>query len=162
MTSRHAELEAAVRATKVVPFAVGIELTDLTLDDSVNYLLHATNTTAPTRPLRRHGHHHPDRVAVRPERVALSPRHTGRRQSRRRADHPPDGHTRPHRLRIRPRSVKLLDIEQFSTRGALEDHLLDNFIPTAYDRFLSNRPAAKRRPGAPNAPATGSATSPHT
>lgn len=42
--------------------------------------------------------------------------------------------------------VKLLEIEEFSTRGALEDHLLDNFVPTAYDRFLSTRPAAKRLP----------------
>ncbi|TQK42523.1 NACHT domain-containing protein [Streptomyces sp. SLBN-118] len=144
MTSRRAELEAAVGTTAL--FA-GIELTDLTLDDSVNYLLHPTNTPAPHSTPRdgtdtatptgwehvlNNVRRHRDipacanlaAVLTTPLMVTLA--HTVYKSGR--------------------DPVKLLENEEFSTRGALEDHLLDNFIPTAYDRFLSNRPAAKRRP----------------
>lgn len=144
MTSRRAELEAAVGTTAL--FA-GIELTDLTLDDSVNHLLHpthtpasdttpcdGTDTTTPTgweyvlNTVRRH----PDEPACANLAAVLTT---------------PLMVTLAHTVYASGRDpVKLLEIEEFSTRGALEDHLLDTFIPTAYDRFLSDRPAAKRRP----------------
>jgi hypothetical protein len=44
VTRRHDELETAVKASETALFA-GIELTDLTLDDLVTYLLHPTDTT---------------------------------------------------------------------------------------------------------------------
>ena len=135
VTSRHAELEAAVRATKVVPCAVGIELTDLTLDDSVNYLLRATNTTltdgtdttTPTgwqyvlNELRCHPH---TPAGANLAAVLTTPLMVTLARTVYESDRNPS---------------ELLDIKQFSTREALEDHLLDNFIPTAYARFLSNR-----------------------
>ncbi|MBT2391774.1 NACHT domain-containing protein [Streptomyces sp. ISL-1] len=144
MTSRRAELEAAVG--KAALFAA-IELTDLTLDDSFNYLLHptdtaasdttpcdGTDTTTPTgweyvlNKLRCH----PDKPACANLAAVLTT---------------PLMVTLAHAVYKSGRDpVKLLEMEEFSTRGALEDHLLDNFIPTAYARFLSNRPAAKRRP----------------
>lgn len=144
MTSRRTELEAAVGTTAL--FA-GIELTDLTLDDSANHLLHAANTpasdttptdgtdtTTPTgweyvlNTLRRN----PGKPACANLAAVLTT---------------PLMVTLAHTVYKSGRDpVKLLEIKEFSTRGALEDHLLDSFIPTAYDRFLSNRPAAKRRP----------------
>ncbi|WP_405804817.1 hypothetical protein OG729_06335 [Streptomyces sp. NBC_00210] len=141
VTSRHAELEAAVRATKVVPCAVGIELTDLTLDDSVNYLLRATNTTltngtdttTPTgwqhvlNELRCHPH---TQAGANLAAVLTTPLMVTLARTIYESDRNPS---------------ELLDIKQFSTREALEDHLLDNVIPTAYSRFLSNPPAAEQR-----------------
>ncbi|MFF3455033.1 NACHT domain-containing protein [Streptomyces sp. NPDC002730] len=140
VTSRHAELEAAVEATKVVPSAVGIELSDLTLDDSVNYLLCATHTTLPdgtdtTTPtgwqyvlseLRCHPH---TPASANLAAVLTTPLMVTLARTVYESDRNPS---------------ELLDIE-LGTRKALEDHLLDNFIPTAYARFLSNRPAAEQR-----------------
>lgn len=140
VTSRHAELEAAVKATKVVPCAVGIELSDLTLDDSVNYLLHATDTTlsdgtdttTPTgwqyvlSELRCRPH---TSAGANLAAVLTTPLMVTLARTVYESDRNPS---------------ELLDIE-LGTRKALEDHLLDNFIPTAYARFLSNRPVAEQR-----------------
>ncbi|MFJ3306663.1 NACHT domain-containing protein [Streptomyces sp. NPDC086549] len=144
LTSRRAELEAAVGTTSL--FA-GIELADLTLDDSVAHLMpdtdtrasdtpscDGTDTTAPTgweyvlTMVRRH----PDKPAC----AALADVLTT-----------PLMVTLAHTVYTSGRDpVELLERAEFSTRGAIEDHLLDNFIPTVYDRFLSNRPDTKRRP----------------
>ncbi|RXS81146.1 NACHT domain-containing protein [Streptomyces sp. TM32] len=144
MTSRRDELEAAVGDD---PLFAGIELTDLTLDDSAGYLLHDTctqtsgraprngaDTTAPTgwayvlNQLRRHPY---DPACANLAAVLTTPLMV----------------TLAHTVYKSGRDpVKLLEIDEFSTQGALEDHLLDNFVPTAYDRFLSNRPVGKRRP----------------
>ncbi|MDX3247710.1 NACHT domain-containing protein [Streptomyces sp. ME18-1-4] len=101
VTSRRDALEAAVRTTKVVPAAAGIELPGLTLDDSLDYLADATNTSPSdgTDTAATTG------WGVRTERDAPASPDPGRGPSRRRADHPPDGHARPHRLRIRARPV---------------------------------------------------------
>ncbi|SES27225.1 NACHT domain-containing protein [Streptomyces sp. yr375] len=142
VTSRRDGLEDAVQATKVVPAAVGIELTALPLDDTLAYLRRATrtplpdtaDTTAPTRwtyvlgelarrPRTRAGTHL-TAVLTSPLMVTLA-----------RAVYESD----------RDPSELLDDEELGSTQGALETHLLDNFVPAAYARFLSNRPAADHR-----------------
>ncbi|MFE4024482.1 hypothetical protein ACFXPZ_45240 [Streptomyces sp. NPDC059101] len=144
MTSRPAELEAALGND---PLFAGIELTDLTLDDSAGYLLHDTcthpsgtapcngaHTTAPTGwgDVLNRLRHHPDDLACANLAAVLTT---------------PLMVTLAHTVYKSGRDpVELLEIDEFGTQGDLEDHLLDNFIPTAYDRFLSNRPIAKRRP----------------
>ncbi|MCX4966643.1 NACHT domain-containing protein [Streptomyces sp. NBC_00654] len=139
MTSRRPELEDAV---KTPMFFAGIELTDLTLDDSVDYLMPTSvtarrtdaGTTAPTgweyvlNRLRLH----PDEPACANLSAVL---------------------TTPLMVTL-ARTVyssgrdpaRLLTDKELSTREALEDHLLDNFVPTAYARFLSHRPDTERRP----------------
>ncbi|MFH8474129.1 NACHT domain-containing protein [Streptomyces sp. NPDC018000] len=140
VTSRHDELRAIV--TVNTRPSTGIELTDLTLGDAVNYLLPETSmslsgdmdTTTPTGweyvlgELRRH----PDEPACARLAAVLT---TPLMLALARTVYETDGDP----------SELLLDIKRFSTRGALEDHLLDNFIPSAYDRFLPNPPGAKRR-----------------
>lgn len=149
MTSRRRALEDAV-GKKGPPLAgfAGIELTDLTLDDSADFLV-------PDIKKRASDTNHRDGVDV-----TTTP--TGweyvLERLRRDPDEPACANlaavlTTPLMVTLAHTVYKsgrdpanLLKIEKFSTRKDLENHLLDNFIPTAYDRFLSNRPAAKRRP----------------
>jgi hypothetical protein len=141
ITSRRDELEDAVGVTAL--FA-GIELTDLTLDDSVKYLRDATNTPASDTTPR-------DGTDTTPQ--------TGWKHVLNTLRHQPDDPACADLAAVltTPLMVTLAhavhtsggdpaDLLKIDTRDALEKHLLDSFIPTAYARFLSDRPAAKRRP----------------
>ncbi|MFB7631084.1 NACHT domain-containing protein [Streptomyces sp. NPDC056149] len=144
VTSRHAEFEAARRNTHVEPSAAAIELIDLDLDDSIRYLQEATGTTLPASPdvapqtgwahvlsELRYRRHTPDvanlaAVLTTPLMVTLA--------------------RFVYESTLDPSD--LLKPEKFGTREALENHLLDAFIPTAYERFLSdenNEPEAQGR-----------------
>ncbi|GGX25466.1 NACHT domain-containing protein [Streptomyces noursei] len=139
VTSRHKEFEAARRETKVVPSAAAIELVDLDLDDSINYLQEATDTTLPGSTdvaaqtgwayvlselrYRRHTPNVANLAAVltTPLMVTLA----------------------RFVYESEPDPSDLLKPGKFGTREALERHLLDAFIRTAYERFLSDEPTAQ-------------------
>ena len=127
LTSRPAEYAAAVAETDVLTSAATIELTDLTLDDLADYLPRTT---------RKPGGPGPASNAWDPVLTALRERPRGESGSRLATvlatplmvalartvysdtpDHDP---------------VTLLDTERFDGPEALEDHLLDSFIPTVY------------------------------
>ncbi|MYT34349.1 MULTISPECIES: XRE family transcriptional regulator [unclassified Streptomyces] len=138
VTSRRAEIEAVREEAKVVPSAAAIELIDLNLDDSVNYLQEATGTTLPEsmdvaprtgwayvlRELRRRPH---TQAAANLGAVLTTPLMVTLARFVYESELDPSD---------------LLKPEKFGTREALEKHLLDIFIPTAYKRFLSDEPAA--------------------
>ncbi|MEE1736849.1 NACHT domain-containing protein [Streptomyces sp. BE147] len=139
MTSRRPEIEDAV---KTPMFFAGIELTDLTLDDSVDYLMPASvtarRTEAGTTPttgweyvLNRLRLHPDEPACANLSAVLTTPLMVTLARAVYSSGRDP---------------VRLLTDEKLSTREALEDHLLDNFVPTAYARFLSHRPVTKRRP----------------
>ncbi|GGU75115.1 hypothetical protein GCM10010211_46370 [Streptomyces albospinus] len=146
VTSRRTEIEAAAE-DNVVPSAAVIELIDLNLDDSVTYLQKATGTTpsggmgvAPRagwayvlrelsrRPLTQ-ASAHLAAVLTTPLMVTL-------------ARFVYESDADPSDLSGRDPS-ELLDTEKFGTREALEKHLLDSYIRTAYDRFPANEPEAE-------------------
>lgn len=131
--------EALKVETNVVPSAVAIKLIDLDLDDSVKYLQEATGTTLSEgmdvtprdgwsyvlSELRRRPHTQASAnlatVLTTPLMVTLARfvyEESGRNPS------------------------ELLTTKEFGTQEALEKHLLDIFIPTAYKRSLPNEPAA--------------------
>ncbi|GGK04566.1 hypothetical protein GCM10011583_40430 [Streptomyces camponoticapitis] len=129
LTSRPTEYEAAVDETDVLTSAAPIELTDLTLDDLDHYLPRTTRKTAVSNPgagawdpvLEKLRERLPDgsvpplaTVLATPLMVALA-----RTIYSDTPDHDP---------------ASLLDSERFGTPEELEDHLLDNFIPTVYRR----------------------------
>lgn len=136
VTSRRAELEAAVADPGPVHF-VGLELDDLTLDDSITYLLRPAGasltdesvSTPPSKWAHVFGEMNEDpgnprcrdltAVLTTPLMVTLARTvyATGRDP------------------------VDLL--RKFDSRQAIEDHLLDAFIPSAYERPLSSPSSAK-------------------
>jgi len=139
VTSRHAELAAAVAATRVVPSATGIELTDLTLDDTANYLLRRDDTAL---------HEGTDITSSAGWEYVLS-------ELRGHPDGPAGTNLAP--VLTNPLMVtlartlyasggdpaELLDAEKFRTREALEDHLLDSLVPTAYSRHPRRQPTTE-------------------
>lgn len=138
LTSRRTELEGAV---KTPMFFAGVELTNLTLDDSEAYLLPASGTAT---------HGDADAAALTGWEYVLD-------RLRRHPDEPACARltsvlTTPLMVTLARTvyssgrdPVRLLTDKALSTHKAVEDHLLDNFAPIAYARFLSNRPVKKRR-----------------
>jgi NACHT domain len=124
LTSRPAEYAAAVAATDVLTSAAGIELTDLTVTDLADYLPRTIRKTAAATtawdPVLDELRSHPrspagDNLAAvlaTPLMVALV-----------RATYSDTPDREPSAL---------LDTNRFSTPEAVEDHLLDSFIPTVY------------------------------
>ncbi|MFF2512657.1 helix-turn-helix domain-containing protein [Streptomyces sp. NPDC058086] len=141
LTSRPAEYAAAVAETDVLTSAAALELTDLTLDDLANYLPRTTRKPGRANPtanawepvlttLREQPQDQPvsplAAVLANPLMVALA-----RTIYSDTPDHDP---------------ASLLDTERFGSPDELEDHLLDNFIPTVYRRRLPQAPGARPRP----------------
>ncbi|HEY3712615.1 MAG TPA: helix-turn-helix domain-containing protein [Amycolatopsis sp.] len=136
LTSRPAEYAAAVAGTDVLTSAAGVELTDLTRTDVVNYLPRTARKDA-------------SGTVWDPVLAEL------------RADRPsPAGAslgavlTTPLMVMLARTSysntpgrdpAELLDTERFATPEAIEDHLLDSFIPTVYRYQPDNRPTGRRR-----------------
>lgn len=128
LTSRSAEYAAAVAGTDVLTNAAGIELTELSLTDLVDYLPRttrketcvATTTATVWGPVLSELRDHPHRLAsvnlaavlTTPLMVALA-----------RAIYSDTPDRDPS---------ELLDTGRFLTAGAVEDHLLRTFIPTVY------------------------------
>lgn len=140
ITSRRTEYQDAVERTDVLSSAAGIELTDLTVEDVTNYLPRTTrrtvsndtDTTTPLwEPVLNSLHRHPQTLAGHNLTEALS---TPLMVALVRTIY---SDTPDHNPSV------LLDSTRFSTPGALQDHLLDNFIPTVYRPDY--RPAAPRR-----------------
>lgn len=132
LTSRRTEYVAAVRDTKALTSAAAVELTDLSLTDLDNYLPRTTRKATPTAtawdPVLRHLRDQPQHPAsVRLAAVLSTPLMVG--LARTIYSDTPD----------RDPSA-LLDTDRFGTPEALEEHLLDDFIPTVYrDRPLAHR-----------------------
>ncbi|MFI2367706.1 helix-turn-helix domain-containing protein [Streptomyces sp. NPDC018833] len=130
LTSRPAEYAAAVAETDVLTSAAAIELTDLTVDDLADYLPRTTRKADRANPtanawdpvlaeLREQPQEQPTPLATvlkTPLMVALA-----RTVYSDTPDHDP---------------ASLLDTERFGSPEKLEDHLLDNFIPTVYRHRL--------------------------
>ncbi|MFE4574167.1 helix-turn-helix domain-containing protein [Streptomyces chartreusis] len=142
LTSRPAEYAAAVAETDVLTAAAAIRLTDLTLDDLAAYLPRTT---------RKPGREDPDANAWDPVLTAL------REQSRDRPDSPLATVLRTPLMVALARTVysdtpdhdpaSLLDTERFGSPEKLEDHLLDNFIPTVYRHRLHGSSSGGSHPG---------------
>ncbi|MER5360069.1 helix-turn-helix domain-containing protein [Streptomyces sp. NPDC002785] len=141
LTSRPAEYVAAVAETDVLTSAAALELTDLTLKDLDDYLPRTTRKTGRANPtvnawksvLTTLGEQPQDQptsplaaVLANPLMVALA-----RTIYSDTPDHDP---------------ASLLDTERFGSPEELEDHLLDNFIPTVYRRQLPQAQGARPRP----------------
>ncbi|MFG2933846.1 helix-turn-helix domain-containing protein [Streptomyces achromogenes] len=135
LTSRPAEYAAAVAETDVLTSAAPIELTDLTLDDLDHYLPRTTRKADRSDPaagawqpvLKKLREPSPDgspaplaTVLSTPLMVALA-----RTVYSDTPEHDP---------------AELLDTERFPGVRELEEHLLDNFLPTVYRR---SRPGAR-------------------
>ncbi|MFE4173064.1 helix-turn-helix domain-containing protein [Streptomyces sp. NPDC056909] len=143
LTSRPAEYAAAVAETDVLTSAAAFELTDLTLDDLENYLPRTT---------RKPGRADPTANAWRPVLTALrrQPQDEGR------PAHPLAEVLANPLMVALARTIysdtpdhdpaALLDTGRFGSREELEDHLLDNFIPTVYRRRLPQAPGTRPRP----------------
>ncbi|MFD6530259.1 NACHT domain-containing protein [Streptomyces sp. NPDC060184] len=146
VTSRRAELEAAVAGPGPVPF-VGIELDDLTLDDSVTYLLRPTGATPAD-----------DSVSTPPGKWA----HVFNEMRESPGD-PKCGDlaavlTTPLMVAL-ARTVYATGrdpadlLKKFDGRQAIEDHLLDAFVPSAYEEDPPEGPTpAKGGKGEPASP----------
>ncbi|MFI1573507.1 NACHT domain-containing protein [Streptomyces anulatus] len=139
LTSRRPEIEAAA-AKSSVSFD-GIELTDLTLDDVAGYLLPgagaargtdppATGTTGWEYVLNRLRLHPDEPACARLTAVLTTPLMVELARAVHRSGRDP---------------ARLLTGRELDTREALEDHLLDRFVPAAYARFLSARSDGKHR-----------------
>ncbi|MFE1957601.1 NACHT domain-containing protein [Streptomyces sp. NPDC059479] len=132
LTSRLTEYAAAVEGTQALTSAAAVELADLSLTDLDHYLPRATRKATPTGtawdPVLKHLREHPqDPAGVRLATVLNTPLMVG--LARTIYGDTPDRD-----------SSTLLDTGRFSTPEALEDHLLDEFIPTVYrDRPLAHR-----------------------
>ncbi|MFJ5675547.1 NACHT domain-containing protein [Streptomyces sp. NPDC093097] len=141
VTSRRDEMEAAREESQVVPSATAIELVDLNLDDSVKYLQKVTGTTLPDgrevapeegwayvlSELRRP---HPTQAGANLAAVLTTPLMVTLARYVYESERDPS---------------ELLTDKELDTQKALENHLLDIFIPTAYKRFLNNEPAGENR-----------------
>ncbi|MGW1954211.1 helix-turn-helix domain-containing protein [Streptomyces sp. NPDC001920] len=142
LTSRPAEYAAAVAETDVLTAAAALELTDLTLDDLDAYLPRTTRKTDRSDPgtnawtpvlteLGNQPQDHPasplSTVLSTPLMVALA-----RTIYSDTPDHDP---------------AALLDTARFAGPEELEDHLLDNFIPTVYRPRLHRASSGRAHPG---------------
>ncbi|MFE7661307.1 NACHT domain-containing protein [Streptomyces celluloflavus] len=140
LTSRRTEYAAAVAGTRVLASAAVVELTALSLADLDNYLPRTTRKATPTStvwdPVLKHLRDHPRHPAgVRLATVLATPLMVA--LARTIYSDTPD----------RDPSV-LLDTDRFRTPEALEDHLLDNFIPTVYrDQTPAHRARIPHRLG---------------
>lgn len=123
LTSRPREYAAAVAETDVLTSAAAIELTDLTLDDLAAYLPCTTHNSSSANPdanawdpvlteLREHPASPLAAVLATPLMVMLA-----------RTIYSDTPGRDPS---------ELLDNERFGSPKELEDHLLDNFVPTVY------------------------------
>ncbi len=136
LTSRPAEYSAAVAETDVLTAAAAVELTDLTLGDLADYLPRTTRKASGAHPaatawdpvlaeLRERPNSEASAnlttVLATPLMVALA-----RTVYSDTPDHDP---------------ASLLDTHRFTSPEKLEDHLLDNFLPTVYRRRIEHRPA---------------------
>ncbi|MFJ8533156.1 NACHT domain-containing protein [Streptomyces sp. NPDC093591] len=141
LTSRPAEYAAAVAETDVLTAAAAIELTDLTLDDLADYLPLTTRKTGRADPdtnawkqvLTELGEESRDGAASPLATVLTTPLMVtlARTIYSDTPDHDP---------------ASLLDTDRFAGPEELEDHLLDNFIPTVYRRRLPQAPGHGPRP----------------
>jgi hypothetical protein len=135
VTSRREAIDDVKKESGVVPAAVAIELVDLGLADSLRYLCKATRTPPPDGSIPAEHDGWPyvlgmlgarphaqavDRLAA----VLATPLMTTLARFAYESGLP--GHD----------PADLLDTEKFETREALEKHLLDFFVRTAYERFL--------------------------
>ncbi|MBT2365921.1 helix-turn-helix domain-containing protein [Streptomyces sp. ISL-10] len=142
LTSRPAEYAAAVAETDVLTSAAAIELTDLTVDDLADYLPRTTRKTGRANPsanawdpvlteLREQSQEQSTSplatVLTTPLMVALA-----RTIYSDTPDHDP---------------ASLLDTKRFGSPEKLEDHLLDNFIPTVYRHRLHRSSAGRPHRG---------------
>ncbi|MEV6998906.1 helix-turn-helix domain-containing protein [Streptomyces sp. NPDC093982] len=163
LTSRPAEYAAAVAETDVLTAAAAIELTDLTLDDLADYLPRTTRKTDRADPAAN---------AWKPvlTELARRPHHQPHQQPNEPHQHPNQLHQQPESDPTSPLAkvlatplmvalartiysdtpdhdpASLLDTERFGTPEELEDHLLDNFIPTVYRHRLHRSPTGKPPP----------------
>ncbi|MFB6438352.1 NACHT domain-containing protein [Streptomyces sp. NPDC056411] len=132
LTSRCAEYAAAVRRTKALTAAAAVELSDLSLTDLSHYLPRTTRKATPTStawdPVLDHLRDRPQHPAsIRLATVLRTPLMVALARTIYSDDPDRDPWT-------------LLDTGEFRTPDALEDHLLDNFIPTVYrDRAADHR-----------------------
>ncbi|GHH24343.1 helix-turn-helix domain-containing protein [Streptomyces lanatus] len=142
LTSRPDEYAAAVAETDVLTSAAAIRLTDLTLDDLAAYLPRTTRKSGRANPtanawdpvlsaLREQPEARPEAplaiVLKTPLMVALA-----RTIYSDTPDHDP---------------ATLLDTDRFDSPEALEDHLLDNFIPTVYRHRLHGSASGRAHQG---------------
>ena len=134
LTSRPGEYAAAVAETDVLTSAAAVELTDLTLDDLAGYLPRTTRKAGGTAGRGTAGapdlaelRDHPDSPAsVRLTAVLTTPLMV----TLARASYSDSPARDPSTL---------LDTGRFGSREALEDHLLDSFVPTVYRRRTGPR-----------------------
>ncbi len=129
VTSRRADIEATAEQTGVVPYAVAVELADVTLDDAVAYL----ERTSHRRFLRRPNASGTDWAPVLRELREQRQTPAGARLAA--------VLTTPLMVTLArfvhesgPDPSDLLDTGKFGTREALENHLLDSFLAAAYRR----------------------------
>ncbi|MER5938012.1 helix-turn-helix domain-containing protein [Streptomyces sp. NPDC001928] len=137
LTSRPDEYAAAVAETDVLTSAAAIQLTDLTLDDLADYLPRTT---------RKPGREHLAENAWDPVLTAL------RAQPRDEPASPLATVLKTPLMVALARTiysdtpdhdpVSLLDTDRFAGPEELEDHLLDNFIPTVYRHRLHGGPSS--------------------
>ncbi|QWF80958.1 helix-turn-helix domain-containing protein [Amycolatopsis sp. CA-230715] len=137
LTSRPGEYAAAVAETDVLTSAAAIDLADLTLDDLAGYLPRTTRRTDGAKtawdPVLAELREHPATeananliaVLTTPLMVTLA-----RAIYSDTPDHDP---------------ATLLDTERFAGIEALEEHLLDDFVPTVYRRLPDDRPGGSHR-----------------
>ncbi|WP_269858982.1 XRE family transcriptional regulator [Streptomyces sp. RPT161] len=142
LTSRPVEYGAAVAETDVLTSAAAVELTDLTLSDLADYLPRTIRKASGADPgatawdpvlteLRERPHSKASAnltaVLATPLMVALA-----RTVYSDTPEHDP---------------ATLLDTDRFNSPEKLEDHLLDNFLPTVYRRRPEHRPTSRRGRG---------------
>ncbi|WP_285570035.1 NACHT domain-containing protein [Streptomyces sp. RTGN2] len=150
VTSRPEAINNVRDDSRIRPSAAAIELADLGLDDSLRYLREATATPRDdgTGDVGRLGWRYVLReLSLRPHTrashdlatVLATPLMTTLARFAYESRVP--GHD----------PSDLLNTEKFSTQDALEEHLLDFFVRTAYKRLLGSRPTsgAKGRPEEP-------------
>ncbi|MGW7252655.1 NACHT domain-containing protein [Streptomyces sp. NPDC054834] len=140
VTSRRDAIEDVMENSNVAPSAAAIELVDLSLDESVKYL-HEVTGASPA------------------DATDISAKHgwtyvlgeLSRRPHTRASANLASVLTTPlmatlarfaYESELSSRDPSdLLNTEKFDTQDALEKHLLDFFIRTAYERILDNKPA---------------------
>jgi len=140
LTSRPGEYVAAVTSTDVLSAAAGIELDDLSLADLTDYLPRTTRPaladgrmTTLWDPVLAHLRDHPADRSSKTLRKVLS---TPLMVSLARAVYSDTPDHNP---------VDLLKTDRFDTVAGLQDHLLDAFIPAAYQDPLGDYPGRRLR-----------------